>query len=389
VSDFDDRLAALDPAAAQPYQHRNLDDLISRVTAQPRHARRRVWKNIELKIGGTLIAGSLVAAGALALFQTTPGLPALALQNASTKFAVASPFQATMQRYAEYDFFGRSELSTSETSAPSALSYRLAFPKDGAQEAARIASVFGVSGSPVNTKGNGSDWTVKSSTGSALDYENTGVPQWYYSSTSPAIAPATASSTPVTPLPSEATVVSDARHFLTQLGFTYTVASPNFSTSTTTTAGANGTEPLTTSTEDVAYTVLVGGVATDQTVSFSVGTNNVVAYASGPAFDVATSYAYPLESPGAGVAQLNMAQKDKFASSSSPPPIVKVFLNSDTISLQTYQLVNGTWWLLPEYHYQGVIPTTSAASTTGVWNELAINPSYVEITNSAANNVTP
>lgn len=392
MSDFDDRLAALDPAAGQPYEHRNLDALISRITAEPRHATRRLWRNIELKIAGTLIAGSLVAAGTLALVQgAAPSLPALALQNvAGTKFAVAAeaPKAGPMQPYALYDFSG----NALSTTAPSSPSYHLAIPDDGAREAAHIASVFDVVGTPVNTNGDGSDWTVKSNSGAALDYENTGVPQWYYSSTSPAIAPATASSTPVNPLPSEATVAADAQRFLTQIGFGYSVGSPSFSTSTTSSLSPDGTSQVTSSTEDVAFDVVVGGVDTDQTVNFSVGENNVLAYASGPAFDVGTSYAYPLESPAAGVAQLNAAQKSKVSGSTSvasAPPVIDVALSGDTVTFDTYELTDGTWWLLPVYHYQGAFTGTTSVASTGTWEQLAIDPTYLQINNSAASAITP
>jgi hypothetical protein len=392
VSDFDERLAALDPAAGQPYQHRDLDALISRVTAQPRPATRRLWRNIELKIAGTLIAGSLVVAGTLAIVEGgAPALPALALQKASSGFAVALPAKsATMELYAEFDFSAGAALSTS---APSSLSYELTIPHDGAQVAAHVALVFGVVGSPVNTNGNGSDWTVKSSSGAALDYENSGVPQWYYSSTSPQIAPATASSTPVNPLPSKAVVANDVQHYLAKIGFNYAVASPSFGTSTTSTTDANGTH-VTSSTEDVTYNVVIDGVTTDQSVNFSVEANNVVAYASGPAFDVGTSYGYPLESPSAGVAALNAAQKTKYSPSSaqatsSGPPIVDVTLNNNTLSLQTYELTNGTWWLLPVFNYQGAY-IAHGTSSTGTWSEVAIAPSYVQLgNNSTSDDVTP
>ncbi|MFY9782118.1 MAG: hypothetical protein WAK12_01105 [Acidimicrobiales bacterium] len=392
MSDFEDRLAALDPAAGHSYEHRNLDALISRVTAQPRRASRRLWRNIELKIAGTLIAGSLVVAGTLAILQGAPSLPALALQNASGNFATASPKGATaIQLYAQFDFTPASSLSTS---VPSVKSYKLQIPRDGALEAVHVASVFGVTGSAKNTHGNGTDWTVTSPSGSGLDYENSDVPQWYYSSTTPAIAPATESSTPVGNLPSQSTVEADAQRYLGELGFNYEVGSPTFSTSTTSTTAANGTGRVTTSTEDVAYTVVVGGVATDQSVNFSVGAHNVVAYASGPAFNAGSSYAYPLQSPLAGVVVLNAEQKSKYSSTSSKtskrsrPPIVDVTLNSDTLSLQTYELTDGTWWLLPEYHYQGLALIKSGSSTS-IWNELAIDPSYVHVNNSAANDIAP
>ncbi|MCU1364096.1 MAG: hypothetical protein JWM55_1924 [Acidimicrobiaceae bacterium] len=393
MSDVDDRLAALDPAAGQPYEHRNLDALISRITTEPRRAARRLWRNIEIKIAGTLVVGSLIAASTIALVQgAAPTLPALAMQKAAgTKFAVAAqaPEAGPMQPYAEYVFSGGLALSTR---APHSPSYRLAIPGDASQEAGHLAGVFGVDATPLNSNGDGSDWLVKSESGAAFDYENTGVPQWYFSSTSPAIAPAMSSSAPVNPLPSEATVAADAQRYLAQMGFSYGLSSPNFSTSTTSSVAANGTSQLTSSTEDVVFDVNVDGVATDQTVSFSVGEDNVLAHASGPAFHLDKSYGYPLESPAAGVRQLNAAQKTKFSSSNSvasPPPVIDVALSHDSITLQTYELTDATWWLLPVYRYRGAYSGTSGVASTGTWDQLAIDPTYVQINNTSTSASTP
>jgi hypothetical protein len=292
-----------------------------------------------------------------------------------------------MQLDAEYRFRVGGTLSTA---SPTATSYRLTIPTNSAREAAHLASIFHVYGSMVdNTSGDDAGWTVKSATGASLDYENTGVPQWSYSSTSPAGAPAAVSSTPVTPLPSQKTVGADAMRYLTQLGFSYRVASPNFSTTTTSTTAANGTSQVTSSTEDVTYAVVIDGVATDQTVNFSVGAHNVVAYASGPAIDLVTSYHYPLESPAAGVSQLNVAQRDKFALETNRPPLQHVTLDHNSLTLQTYELTNGTWWFLPVYHYTGVLKSTNGLRSTGTWNELAIDPSYLKVNSSTTGAVTP
>jgi hypothetical protein len=384
VSDIDQRLAALDPAA-QPYQHPNLDALISRVTSEPRSTPRRLWRNLEVKIAGAVVAGSLVAAGTLAILQGGPALAPLALQSPTQKLAAASPYSSALTIAHHYSFRAGTTLSSH---APSAVSYRLAIPKDGAEEASHVASIFGVVGSPVNTDGNGSDWTIKSSSGRALDYENTGVPQWYYSSTSPAIAPAAASSTPVNPVPSPKVVAADVRRYLARLGFSYGVTSPQFSTVTSSGVSANGDGQVLSSTEDVTYAVTVHGVVTDQTVSFSVGEHNVVANASGPAFSVAATYRYPLEPPAAGVAQLNAAQQDITTPKVSRRAISTVTLEHSALELHTYELTNGSWWLLPEYRYQGTIQSTSGVTSYGVWSELAIDRSYVKV-NNAATGSTP
>ena len=385
MSDFEDRLAALDPAAGQPYQHRDLDALITTIVAQPARPRAAWWHRFELMVASTAIAGSLVAAGAVAIFQSAPAaLPVLALQHSvaaarpgpggtGTKSAVAT--QEPMQIYEEFNFTPGPGLAQSAAASPS---YQLTTASDGAKEAARVAAVFGVTGTPRDTNGDGSDWLVSDPSGAALDYENTGVPQWYYSSTTPSIAPATESSTASGPVPSESTVASDAQRYLRALGYDYTVSSPNFGSSTTSSLGANGTSQVISSTEDVSYTVDVGGTPTGESVNFSVDASNQVVYASGPAFHVNAPLEYPLQSPVAAVSALNAAERAKYADNTNPPPVVQATLNTATLSLAEYQLVNGQIWMLPVYVYAGDVTRAGASPSSGTWSELALSPAYVQ-----------
>jgi len=389
VSEFDSRLAALDPVAGQAYEHSNLEDLIARVTATPRAPKRRVWRNVELKVAATLIAGSIAAAGAVAIFQSAPGLAVLALKSSAANHNFASanlPASSAVQFYERLDFTAGPGI----TSTPTTPSYKLSFPANPASESTRVAAVFGVAGTPVNTSG---DWTVTGASGAALDYQTAGVPQWYYSSSTPAVAPATESASATGPVPSPAIVAADATRYLSLLGYGYGVGSPKFSSSTSSTTAANGTTQVTQSTEDVTYQVVVGGVATDQTVTFSVDSHNVVVYASGPAFSVGAVVNYPLQSPVEGAAALNATQASLFAAGNAkassavgssttttlaPPPVVDVTLNSDSVALATYQLTDGTFWFLPVSTYIGMIASTTGP-TSGTWSELAIEPTYVQV----------
>src|ERR1700679_3227382 len=83
MSDINDRLAALDPAAHDPYQARNLDEMIARiVTSSPSGAARSAWwQRVQLRIAGTLILGTLIGAGTAALVAGGPTLAALAIQT--------------------------------------------------------------------------------------------------------------------------------------------------------------------------------------------------------------------------------------------------------------------------------------------------------------------
>jgi hypothetical protein len=395
VSDFEDRLAALDPAAREPYEHRDLDSLISRITTQPVRTRSRLWHNIELKVASTLIAGAMVTAGAVAVFQGAgAGLPVLAIQSTSGAHSLKSaslPTKGAMQIYEEFNFTAGPGLTAT---TPTSSSYELQIPSSGSNEAVRVAKIFGVSGSPVNTSGEGVDWTITGPSGSSLDYANSWVPEWSY-----AASPATMS-TDFLPsdLPSQSTLANDVQSYLAKLGYGYTLSAPSFGTTTST---SNTTTTGSTSTADVTYSVAVDGMSTDQYVSFSVDANNNVVNASGPTFKVGSSLVYPLQSLAAGVAALNVEQQSKYRATSpetntsttgagtnptsptaSGPPIVNVTLNADSLSFETYQLTDGTMWMLPVYNYTGVETNLDGSSSSGTWYELAVAPTYVHVTNS-------
>jgi len=404
VSDFEDRLAALDPAARQPYEHRDLDSLISKITTQPDRTKNRLWRNIELKVASILIAGAMVTAGGVAMFQGAgTGLPILAIQSTSGAHSLkraSLPTMGAMQIYEEFNFTAGPALTAT---TPTNSSYELQIPSSGSNEAVRVAKIFGVSGSPVNTSADRVDWTVTGPSGSSLDYANSWVPEWSY-----AASPATMS-TDFLPsdLPSQSTLAKDVQSYLAKLGYDYTLSAPSFGTTTST---SNTTTPGSTSTADVTYSVAVDGMSTDQYVSFSVDANNNVVNASGPAFSVGSSLVYPLRSLAAGVAALNVEQQSRYPATSpqaspptgtdlnaggtntsttpSGPPIVDVTLNADSLSLETYQLTDGSLWLLPVYDYTGVETKLDGSTSSGTWYELAVDPSYVRVTNSTTSGGT-
>jgi hypothetical protein len=162
-----------------------------------------------------------------------------------------------------------------------------------------------------------------------------------------------------------------------------------------------------TSTADLSFTIDVAGASTDQTVNFSVDANNNVVSASGPAFDVGAATNYPLESLSAGLSALNAEQQSRFpgtatgggssgsgpstssgvnpggSSTTSPtppgPPVANVVLDGYSIALQTYQLTDGSLWLLPMYIYTGTETRADGSTSTGTWSELAVDPTYVHV----------
>jgi hypothetical protein len=390
MSDINDRLAALDPAAHDPYHARNLDEMISRIVASsPSGAARSTWwQRVQLRIAATLILGTLIGAGTVAIVQGGSNLAALAIQTnvESHPGLFATENSAPLQ---ETEFAPSATLRSSNSSRLSASpSFKLKIPKDSASEAAHLASVFHVVGA---IRHHGDNWIVGSPSGASLDYQNsTASPQWYYSSTTPKIAPATASSSVHGAMPSHATLDSDAQGYLKRLGFNYSVVSPFYSESTVSTNDANGSPSLQ-GQEQVTYKVAVRGVDTDQLVSFSVDARNTVVYAQGPAFEVSSGTNYPLEDPLGGVNALNVMERAAFPSpalgaSAAVPAPLHAKLTSVSISLATFKLKNGTSWLLPLYTYSGVVKKTGPV-TGRTWSEIAIAPSYVRLSPSEARSI--
>ncbi len=194
-------------------------------------------------------------------------------------------------------------------------------------------------------------------------------------------------------VPSSATVQTVADSLINRLGFDYTLVDGSFSTTTMT----DGTAM---SWVDGQFTVAVDGIRTDQFVSVSVTSSGQILQANGPAFSVTSKVSYPLQSPRDGVAALNKQEAAKFASSPGPavdpvpttggstgtapaplaPPVVTVTLDSSSITLATYQLADGSTWLIPEFRYTGAV--NGQAGNTQTWTTLAVDPAYVQLTDA-------
>jgi hypothetical protein len=387
MSDLNDRLAALDPAAHRPYEARNLDQMISRIVASsPSGAARSTWwQRVQLRIAATLILGTVVGAGSVALLQGGAGLAPLAIQTNVARHP--GTFNTTeVPQFEETNFVLAATLKPSSPASPS---FKLSIPQHSAHEALRLASAFGVVGAVHRS---GDDWTVTGSSGASLDYQTSGAaPQWYYSSTTPKIAPATASSSVDVAMPSHTALNRDALGYLKRLGFDYAVASPVYSESTLSTTGANGAQ-VSLGEEEVSYTVTVHRLDTDQTVSFSVDAHNALLYAQGPAFELSSGTNYPLQTPLEGVNALNSMERSTLSSpavgtSAGGPAMVHAKITSESISLATFRLRNGTSWLLPLYTYSGSVAQKGGPPAAGTWSEIAIQPSYVRLSPTEARSV--
>ena len=445
MSDFEDRLRAADPAAATSYEHPDTDAMISRIMARAPRARRHVLRSFQLRMAGSVaIAAALTVGGIAALEGAAPSLAVLSLAAAkhsaapqagafgaakNTKLGTDHPGTSMMMRiYEEFNFTAGPDLSAS---AGTGAAYQLSLPASASAEDARLATIFGVTGTPVDVNSDGQDFTVTDANGNFVDYQTyNAVPQWSYSTAIPQVAnsSSTTSDGVTVAMPSQSTVNGDAQNYLSQMGYGYQVTDPQFSTSNNVTT-APGQPTVTTNDEQATYSVTVDGQMTDQYFDITVDQNNNLVAADGPAFSVMPAVNYPLQSPAAGVEVLEAQQQAYFAqntsvgqpsagSSTTPPtgtsssgttppsppstspgdtttttpsgpPIVDVTLDAETISYATYQLTDGSVWMLPLYNYTGVVTNSDGTSYTGTWSTIAVDPTFIQVPDSSSGGINP
>lgn len=430
MSDFQERLRAADPAASSSYVHPDANAMISRIMAQSPRARRHVLRSFQLRMAGSVaVAAALTVGGIAALEGASPSLAVFALAAPHSTRAPGAAFNsqavvpkkgAMMRIWEEFNFSAGSDLSVN---AGTGAAYELTLPTSASSEAARIATIFGVSGTPVDQNNDGQDFMVTDPSGNYVEYQTYDtVPQWSYSMAIPQAAGTSSTTTDGTTvtMPSESTVTSDVQNYLDQLGYGYQVTDPQFSTSNNV-VSSPGQPTVTTNEEQATYGVVVDGQVTDQYLDFTVDQNNNVVSADGPAFTVAPAVNYPLQSPAAGVEVLEAQQQSYFASNNtsgqlsgsgasttplsgtdsststqppantndtttttpSGPPIIDVTLDNETISYQTYQLTDGSVWLLPIYNYSGLVTNADGSSYTGSWSTIAVDPTYIQVSTSS------
>ena len=68
---------------------------------------------------------------------------------------------------------------------------------------------------------------------------------------------------------------------------------------------------------------------------------------------------------------------------------VNVTLDAETISYQTYQLTDGSVWMLPIYNYSGVVNNADGSSYTGTWSTIAVDPTYIQVSTSSSGGINP
>ena len=435
MNEFDERLRAADPAAASSYEHPDTNAMISRIMTKAPRARRHVLRSFQLRMAGSVaVAAALTVGGIAALDGAAPSLSVFSLAaaaktgngfDAHSKISPQDIRGGPMRILLDYDFSAGPDLSTTPGSAAA---YELTLPTSASGEASRLAGIFNVSGSPVDVNSDGQDFTVTDPSGNFVEYETYDtVPQWSFSvaiPNEPNSDSTTSDGTTVT-MPSQSTVEADVQNYLGQLGYSYQVTNPQFSTSNNVVT-APGQPTVTTNEEQVTFNVTVDGQMTDQYLDFTVDQNNNVISADGPAFTAAPAVNYPLQSAAAGVGVLEAQQQTEFSENAgagsgasvtpsnstapvTPPvstpgvndttttdpttsttiPVVDVTLDAETVSYATFQLTDGSVWMLPIYNYTGLVTNTDGSSYTGTWSTIAVDPTYIHVPTSSSGGINP
>ena len=438
MTDFEERLRAADPAATSSYVHPDANAMISRIMARAPRARRHVLRSFQLRMAGSVaLAAALSVGGIAALDGASPSLAVFALAAPHSRAAVGAkvpgaqfstsqvPTSGVMRIYEEFNFSAGPDLGVN---AGTGAAYELTLPVSASAEAARLAGIFGVSGTPVDQNNDGQDFLVTDPSGDTVEYETYGtVPQWSYSVAIPQTAgtSSTTSDGTTVAMPSDSTVNGDVANYLGQLGYNYQVTDPQFSTSNNVVTSP-GQPTVTTNEKEATYSVTVDGQVTDQYLDITVDQNNNLVSMDGPAFSAMPAVNYPLQSPAAGVGVLEAAQQSYFAANGasasgssttgvgagssggvstppvanaadgttttttpSGPPIVNVTLDAETISYQTYQLTDGSVWMLPIYNYTGQVNNADGSSYTGTWSTIAVDPTYIQVSTSSSGGINP
>ena len=407
---FDELLADHDPMKNEPYGRQDVAPMVARIVRPRTEKISRVVPKFRRLWLAAVASSSAATVGAVALFGSFGSLPVLTL--GATPASQAPKADLSMAIYARFQFLADPSLSAGKSSAAA---YQVVSPTDGEAEVKALAQHFGMRENVDVAQVDG-NWTATDTHGANVTYGASGMGSFWYNSTSMAVSScvgAVASLCPPqnfqggvmtnpTATVSDQQVMMDAQEMVTAMGMAYTLTNPSFSVTSDITSSLNGssTEP-TYSVKTGNFTVAIDDVATDQSVSVTVNSDNVIVSMSGPDFGVASSTQYPLRSPSDGVAALNAAQDQRWGSKvgdaaagglpspgdtaptttseTAGPPLHVVTLSQVHLSLATYQLADGSTWLIPEYVLSGTETDVTQTAGSSQWSVIAVDPRYVTV----------
>jgi hypothetical protein len=347
------------------------------VRTKPTRARHR----IPAFVGASVAAVSVVVAGALVLFGSSPALvqgtgvgtkttlpstdttlpsPLLRLEPGYVNSGVADP--------PTYDFTADPSLSTA---AGTATAYELTAPADTATVTGDIATALGVSG-PVTYLGPGNYQSGPSSGPDVVVGTDGGILTWQYPDWTDQPPGVGVPVNDALPVPTDAQATAKARQLLLSTG----VNADQLGTPQLERASAAVT---------VYFPMVVNGVLTDQTSSINYGHGGAVLAAMGIITTATPAASYPTISPAQAVDLLTQSSGDSTFGGVNESPgnstsnILNVDINGAALQLSTYVLTDKTSWLLPTWALSG--PETGPSVTSGATyggNVLAVSSQYVQ-----------
>ncbi len=293
MESIDQRLAQADPVPSGSYRPEGYAAMVSRVVRTGPPRRDPTWSRLRLRVGAALAATTaLTSVGVAALSSVGGALPVLALAaqhgaKVMDSQAISGAFAATAAPTpTTYYFTGLASLSAAGSAATT---YDLRAPSDPVAALAAVAQGLGVSLPTGTTSDGGASFTAAGPTYSGWltttsGYDNWGVDQGgvVASSTPPSSVASTALQT------QEGAIALSMASAISPLSFGSAQLAPD---------GNGGTT--------VTLPVLVGGLATDFSDSFTFGADGSLQSASGVLFTLTSAGDYPLISPVEGVGEIN------------------------------------------------------------------------------------
>jgi hypothetical protein len=324
-----------------------------------------------------LVAGALVVAGILSFQASTPIRPSPSLPDLGApvlKVRSSTGYGGINQglgSQVSYTFTADPSLSTATGSATA---YALVSPTDAAAVTGTIAQALGLTDTvtylgPGNYNGGpspGPDVTVDTVSG-ILNWQ---YPTWSGNvHTTPSLGdPSTCCNIPVNPsapLPTDEQATMDAEQLLQAAGVSEAqLGAPTVSRYE---AGVN-----------VSFSIVAGGLPTDQYVQVEYGPGATVLTASGVIAAATPSATYPTISPTDAVGLLTDSSGS--ISRGTGQSMVAVDIDQATMVLSTYSLTDGASWLLPTWRLSGSVSgSAGAADSTYSGSVLAVPAKYVQL----------
>jgi len=405
MTDEFDRLRAANPATNTTYAHGDLAAVARRAEVPTPNAPTRFAQGFRLKMASAAMAATLLTSGGIAALESSSSpLPVLSLGAASPSTAPKSESlptsgglsdskipggsQSSMRIWGTYEFSASDRLSSSPDQAPV---YRVSGSSDPSGLTIDLAKALGIVDSAVAIKVTHGDFGIPT-TGYeyatdhgtiSVNAGRNGATSWYFSS--PAAGVSSDSSLNVNTI-SKRELVSWSKDLIDSLRFDLALGDATYSI-----YGDQGS---------VSYQVLVGGIATDMSVSVGFDKQGSVLWANGSVARFDRAGNYPLISERDGVDNLSsggglVPMTDQVAGGAGAassdvipvvgsdgvltPPVIKVLITSAKVQLSTQQMTDGSVWLIPLYSYTGTATNEDGTTMESTWSTIAVDPAYLKI----------